>query len=143
MEGKEIVVGLDDTASARAALRWAASQARMTGARLTAVHILDWPVGITAYGTEEEHGLIPTNEVSASYRHGIQGVFDEVRLESGWRLQFGEGETGPVLVEVAQRADMLVIGSRTRARWVEDVAGPVGHYCLSHLPCPLVIIPDA
>jgi nucleotide-binding universal stress UspA family protein len=142
MAGNEIVVGLDDTASARAALQWAATQARLTGDRLTAIHVLDWPVGIATFGTEGEHGFIAANDVSAPYRRGMQRVFDDVRPASGWRLQFAEGETGPVLVEAARSAHLLVIGSRTRARWVEDVAGPVGHYCLSHMRCPLVTIPD-
>jgi nucleotide-binding universal stress UspA family protein len=140
--GNEIVVGLDDTASARAALQWAAKQARLTGDRLTAIHVLDWPVGIATFGTEGEHGFIAADNVSAPYRRGIQRVFDDVQPASAWCLQFAEGETGPVLVEAARSADMLVIGSRTRGRWAEDVAGPVGHYCLSHMRCPLVTIPD-
>jgi nucleotide-binding universal stress UspA family protein len=39
----EIVAGLDDSPSGKAALEWAAQQARSTGAVLRAVHALDWP----------------------------------------------------------------------------------------------------
>jgi nucleotide-binding universal stress UspA family protein len=39
----EIVVGLDDSRSSKAALDWAAEQARSVGAVLRAVHVLDWP----------------------------------------------------------------------------------------------------
>ena len=39
----EIVVGLDDSLSSKAALDWAAEQARSVGAMLRAVHVLDWP----------------------------------------------------------------------------------------------------
>jgi len=46
----EIVVGLDDSPSSRAALDWAAAQARSVGAVLRAVHVLDWPYGLSSAG---------------------------------------------------------------------------------------------
>ena len=46
----EIVVGLDDSPSGKAALDWAAQQARSTGAVLRAVHALDWPYGLSSAG---------------------------------------------------------------------------------------------
>ena len=46
----EIVVGLDDSPSSRAALDWAAEQARGVGAVLRAVHVLDWPYGLSSAG---------------------------------------------------------------------------------------------
>lgn len=46
-----IVVGLDDTPTARAALCWAARHARLTGATVRAVHVIDWPIGIEAFGS--------------------------------------------------------------------------------------------
>ena len=41
--GNEIVAGLDDSPSGKAALDWAAQHARSTSAVLRAVHALDWP----------------------------------------------------------------------------------------------------
>ena len=60
-EPQRIVVGLDDTPTARAALRWAARQARLTGATVRAVHVIDWPIGIEAFGSVEvgEDGRLP------------------------------------------------------------------------------------
>jgi universal stress protein family protein len=45
MTRNEIVVGLDDSPSAKAALRWAAEQAIRKRAALRAIHVLDWPYG--------------------------------------------------------------------------------------------------
>ena len=45
MTRNEIVVGLDDSPSGKAALRWAADQAIRSHAVLRAVHVLDWPHG--------------------------------------------------------------------------------------------------
>ena len=46
----EIVVGLDDSPSGKAALDWAAEQATSVGAPLRAVHVLDWPYGLSSIG---------------------------------------------------------------------------------------------
>jgi nucleotide-binding universal stress UspA family protein len=138
-----IVVGLDDTPTARAALRWAARQARLTGATVRAVHVIDWPIGIEAFGSIEvgEDGHLPEEKVSGPYRRGIRRVFEEASPEPGWQLQFAEGETGQALVAEAVDADLLVIGTRTNPDWTGDVAGPVAHQCLSRMRCPVVAVP--
>jgi nucleotide-binding universal stress UspA family protein len=143
MSASRIVVGIDDTPTARAALRWAAQQARIIGATVRAVHVIDWPIGIEAYGSVEldEDGHLPEEKVSAN-RRGIRRVFEEASPEPGWQLQFAEGETGPVLIAEAADADLLVIGTRTNPDWTTgDVAGPVAHHCLSRTTCPVVTVP--
>ena len=50
-ERDEIVVGLDTSPAANAALRWAAEYARAVGVSLRAVTIVDWPTGMTSEGT--------------------------------------------------------------------------------------------
>jgi nucleotide-binding universal stress UspA family protein len=143
-EPQRIVVGLDDTPTARAALRWAARQARMTGATVRAVHVIDWPIGVEAFGSVEvdEDGHLPEEKIRGTYRRGIRRVFEEAAPEPGWQLQFAEGETGPVLIAEAADADLLVIGTRTTSPdWTGDVAGPVAHHCLSRTTCPVVTVP--
>ena len=44
----EIVVGLDKSPSGPAALKWAAEQPRSLGTGLRAVHVLDWPYGLSS-----------------------------------------------------------------------------------------------
>ena len=43
MTADEIIVGIDDSPSARAALGWAAAYARSTGTALRAIHLVEWP----------------------------------------------------------------------------------------------------
>jgi nucleotide-binding universal stress UspA family protein len=108
------------------------------------VHVIDWPIGIEAYGSVEfdEDGHLPEEKVSATYRRGIRRVFEEASPEPGWQLQFAEGETGPVLIAEATDADLLVIGTRrTPPDWTGDIAGPVAHHCLSRTTCPVVTVP--
>ena len=81
-EPQRIVVGLDDTPTARAALRWAANQARLTGATVRAVHVIDWPIGIEAFGSIEvgEDGRLPEEKVSGPYRRGCDASSRRRRL---------------------------------------------------------------
>jgi nucleotide-binding universal stress UspA family protein len=43
MTADEIIVGIDDSPSARAGLRWAAAHTRSAGTALRAIHVVDWP----------------------------------------------------------------------------------------------------
>jgi hypothetical protein len=45
-----IIVGLDDSPSSRAALRWAAQNALRGGTPLRAIHVLDLPNGMSSVG---------------------------------------------------------------------------------------------
>ena len=142
-EPQRIVVGLDDTPTARAALEWAARHARLTEATVRAVHVIDWPIGIEAFGSVEiaEDGRLPEEKVSPPYRRGIRRVFEEASPEPGWQLQFAEGDAADVLVAEAADANLLVIGTRTNPDWTGDVSGPIAHHCLSHTTCPVVVVP--
>jgi nucleotide-binding universal stress UspA family protein len=44
MTTNDLVVGIDDSAPSRAALRWAADYARRSGLRLRVLHLLAWPL---------------------------------------------------------------------------------------------------
>ena len=71
------------------------------------MHVIDWPIGIEAFGSMEvgEDGLLPEEKISGPYRRGIRRVFEEASPEPGWQLQFAEGDAGPVLV--AESADAI------------------------------------
>ena len=138
-----IVVGLDDSRSARAALHWAAGYARRTGLALRAVHALSWPFGVISPGLEDAEAPrhLSFDEVEAIYRASITAVFDEIHPRPDWLIQFARGDAGPVLVRQSQDATLLVIGTPEHVGLGRLVAGSVGHYCLSHATCPLVAVP--
>jgi nucleotide-binding universal stress UspA family protein len=45
------------------------------------------------------------------------------------------------LIERAEGADLLVVGSRGRGGFSGLVLGSVGQQCAHHTPCPLTIVP--
>jgi nucleotide-binding universal stress UspA family protein len=139
----EIVVGLDNSPSAKAALNWAAEQARSLGAGLRAVHVLDWPYGLSSVGfpAPVNYMDVRREEIEDSYREEINAVFETVSPLPNWILQFASGDTGHILVEQSQDARLLVVGTREHAGLRRLLSGSVSHYCLSHAACPVVALP--
>jgi nucleotide-binding universal stress UspA family protein len=140
---QQIVVGLDDSAPSRAALAWAATQAGATKAVLRAIHVLEWPNGLSRAGFPRPLDLmnVSADELEASYRHAITAIFDGVSPRADWLLQFASGDPGQVLVRQAAKADLLVVGTREHTGVRRLVNGSVSHYCLSHATCPVVAVP--
>jgi hypothetical protein len=92
-----ILVGLDDSAASRAAHRWAAAYAHATGTRLCAVHVLDWPIGLSASAIKSGTRLsVPKQDVAEPYWRGIHSVFDDTNSPQGSTLQFAQGDVGDV-----------------------------------------------
>jgi nucleotide-binding universal stress UspA family protein len=144
MTSSDIVVGIDGSPSSQTALRFAAHLARTTGWGLRAVHVLEWPIGLSGGGsrtgpTETLH--LPNHEVEAAYRNGMTRVFDEARPLEHWQLHFAEGDLAQSLVRLAEDAQLLVIGSRERETSGRALAGGISHYCISHSSRPVVIVP--
>ncbi len=141
----EIVVGLDDSPSSKAALNWAAEQARRLSAVLRAVHVLDWPYGLSSAGFPAPVNFMEVSheELKESYRKAITAVFDAVSPRPDWILQFASGDTGRVLVRQSQDARQLVVGTREHVGLGRLLSGSVSHYCLSHAVCPVVAVPAA
>lgn len=139
----EIVVGLDDSPSGKAALDWAAEQATSVGAALRAVHVLDWPYGLSSIGFPRPVDMMDVSreELDDSYRQAITEVFEAVSPHLDWTLHFASGDTGQVLVQQSKDARLLVVGTREHVGWGRLLSGSVSHYCLSHAACPVVAVP--
>jgi nucleotide-binding universal stress UspA family protein len=136
----EIVVGLDLSVTAQAALAWAAEQARLTGQRVRAIHAMASPATYIATGGSAPLA-VPFESVDDSYREAVKAVFAAVHPEKGWELQFMPNDAGPVLVAESRSASMLVIGTRVHTGLGRFLVGSVSHYCLSHAHCPVLAVP--
>ena len=139
-----IVVGVDGSEGARAALEWAAAEARLRGARLRAVHA--WHLPPAAYGSG---GFVPPvgvtweDDLEEAAKTGLakalgeaSGTLEGIEVEH----RVGEGSAAVVLTEAAADADLLVVGSRGLGGFKELLLGSVGHQCAQQSPCPVVIV---
>lgn len=134
-----IVVGVDDSPAARAAVRWAAQEARQRSARLLLVHVynampaplLAGPVPQQAFNDVRELAQRVTESCAA-----YAGADTEVTTRTV------AGAPGPVLEEISADADLLVVGgSAHHAAPVRLALGSVAQHCVSHARCPVVVVP--
>jgi nucleotide-binding universal stress UspA family protein len=137
-----IVVGVDDSPRARAAVRWAAELARRTGATLTGVHVLQWATAGDPYGySVVSDRLYPDPDaLEPLFRTPSEMSFGEVEPEPGWTLRFAHGYAGHVLVEESKDARMLVVGARVRGGVRRLLTGSVTQYCLRYAACPVISV---
>jgi nucleotide-binding universal stress UspA family protein len=135
-----IVVGVDGSKSAQAALRFALDEARLRGAGVRAVAA--WHVPAAAYGAAFDPALVTGLEPNArgALEHALAAAGEDaagVDVETVVK----EGVPARVLLEEASDADLLVVGSRGLGGFRGLLLGSVGQQCSHHAPCPVVIVP--
>ena len=136
-EQHRIVVGVDGFESSKAALRWAIRQAKLTGAVVEAVTAWHIPVGTSWMPTAD----MPDYQDDASSVL-CEAITEMCTLDPDVQVcpRVVEGRAGQVLVDAAEGADLLVVGSRGHGGLAEALLGSVGQYCVHHAPCPVVIM---
>jgi nucleotide-binding universal stress UspA family protein len=136
-EEHRIVVGVDGFESSKAALRWAIRQAELTGAVVEAVTAWHVPAGTSWLPTAD----MPDYQEDASAI--LAEAIDEMcAIDPDVQVcpRVVEGRAGPVLVDAADGADLLVVGSMGHRGLVETLLGSVGQYCAHNAACPVVIM---
>ncbi|CAM2889393.1 universal stress protein [Prescottella defluvii] len=136
---RPVVVGVDGSELSVRAISTAFRYASVLGASLVAVHA--WGPGRRV----ERHGafrLVDWSAVEAGEQAvvaeslaGHGSAFPDVEVES----ILVQGSAGRVLLEQAQRARMVVVGSRGRSRLTGALLGSTSQNLLHHSPCPVMI----
>jgi len=138
--GGAIVVGVDGSAGAAAALAFALAEGRE---RRCIVQV------VTAWlGSGHLEGTPDADELAGA-RARVQQMQEDVVARC---LEEAEGVpelvrvvvhdyAGRVLVARAGKASMLVVGSGSPSSASPQVLGSVAEYCVRHSPVPVVIIP--
>ena len=137
--GGRIVVGVDGSASSRAALAWAVRQAALTGATVDAVHAWQVPVSY-GYGYAM---ILPVPDLEKIAGKVLDKAVAEVAdLAPGVeiRTMIVEGNPARALLDAAKDADLLVVGSRGHGGFTEALLGSVSQHCVHHADCPVVVI---
>ena len=144
-ESRPVVVGVDGSAAAQAALQWAVEDARRRGCAVEAVSAWHPDYGALIGPVPAEIWREITPEALKSAR---RVVLDEaVAAVTGAgdvevRKVLVEGDARDVLTKAAQGAALLVVGSRGHGTFVGAVLGSVSNYCVHHSPCPVVVVRD-
>ena len=140
MERHQIVVGVEETPSSAAALRWAARFARLTGQTLRVVHTWTLPSG--GMPTAPDPYLVTAiTDARARATRFVEDSLGAEETSVRWVLDVDEGRPGPVLARRSQDASLLVVGTGEHTGVRRLFEGSVSHYCLSHATCPVVAVP--
>jgi nucleotide-binding universal stress UspA family protein len=141
-QARRIVVGVDGSPSSKTALVWALQQAELTGASIEAV--IAWHLPIAAGGIPfepagtmagEDFGQIARMVLTAAITEAVDPA-SAVKISS----TVMEGNAAKILLEAAQGAELLVVGSRGHGGFAGALLGSVSQHCAHHAPCPLVIV---
>ena len=136
-----IVVGVDGSRGAQAALRFALAEAGLRDAAVKAVmawHLPNYggtaglPLPLDVAGIEE------------AYRHDLDAIVDGAApdcADSPIERVLVQGTPAAVLIDAAESASLLVVGTRGRGGFVGLLLGSVSQQVAAHAPCPVVIVP--
>ena len=125
-----------------AALEWAVQEARLRGGSVHAV--MAWH-RIHVYGETLGLGLPHDADEALASAAGVEATWladQTVSLDVPTTWEAVEGHPAWVLVGAAEKADLLVVGSRGHGGFVAMLLGSVSHHVLAHARCPVVVVPD-
>jgi nucleotide-binding universal stress UspA family protein len=139
-----IVVGVDRSEGAKAALRFALDEARLRHVPLHVVHA--WQFDYIGVGGFEGSLPVTGGDLNdyrraaeadlASALNDVVGDVDDVDI----KRSVIQGTASAVLVDESRGADMLVVGSRGHGGFAQLLLGSVSQQCAHHAECPVVIV---
>lgn len=147
----DIVVGVDESSSSQKAVRWAAREARMRNVPLVLVHVKvipDWgPAWLfadpmpaapieTSSALEKSHEKIIAGAIKAIEESSQDGDLPEIKSELVLSAPV------PALVEVSEKAQMVVVGCRSQNALRRILLGSVSSGLIHHARCPVAVIHD-
>ncbi|MES2170025.1 MAG: universal stress protein [Actinomycetota bacterium] len=135
MSPKVIVVGVDGSETSLAALREAASYAKLMSASLRCVTTWNFPAFEEAVGAYD-----PEQDAKEIGREATRAVFGEV--VPPWVTVVAKlGPAGPALVDESENASLLVVGTRGHGAVGRLLLGSVSTHCAERSKCPVLVVP--
>jgi nucleotide-binding universal stress UspA family protein len=139
-----IVVGIDDSDQAAAALRWALAEGVLRRCTVEVVHSWSPPLSALPFGATL---VIPVDEgaIDAAARASVDDLVDSALAEMDEQppevlRTILPGGASTTLVEVSEGADMVVVGSHGRTGLSRLMLGSVAMAVVNHAPCPVVVV---
>ena len=140
--GPSIVVGIDGSDPAMAAVHWAAAEASLRKLPLRVVHAWSIPLPPVAMGPAV---MSPDNTLlQQAAQHVLDHSVEGARASHPDIEVVGELQAGPpasVLLEAAETAVMLVVGTEGVNALSELLLGSISMQCVTHAPCPVAVVP--
>ena len=120
---RRIVVGVDGSSAAGAAVDWACEEATIHGADLWVVHAVD-------SGVERSDAQCLLDLAIAECRERTDSIVVGLLIQ---------GSAGPALIALSRDADLVAIGSRGRSGFKTALFGSVAVTVAEHADCPVAV----
>jgi nucleotide-binding universal stress UspA family protein len=141
-EMNTVIVGVDGSEGAGAALRYAVGEASRRGWKL---HVIcAWEIATTISA-----GVVPAIAVG-DFREIAEKLVEEACSEAArldpeveCEAEAAHGHAPAVLLDAADAGDVIVVGTRGHGGFVGLLIGSVSQQVSHHAPCPVVIVPHA
>jgi nucleotide-binding universal stress UspA family protein len=138
-----IVVGVDGTEGGRRALAWAIRYAAATGADLLVASVYFDP-GHRAGRTPPSRAQWDRQDAFHHLQADLETVLAEVPDRPPIKTAVLPGDViAHTLADLAEDADLLVVGSHGHSAASSRLLGTVSSGCVSSAVCPVVVIPAA
>jgi nucleotide-binding universal stress UspA family protein len=140
IESPRVVVGVDASDAALAAVRWAAREARARHATLELVHVM-------THGTVVASSIyaplpLPTDPAFAAAAEWLTELVASLELgDLRVRHRIETGDPAPALARRAGDADLLVVGAHPRRGVLGLTQGSTADACIRDAACPVVVVP--
>jgi nucleotide-binding universal stress UspA family protein len=137
-----IIVGVDGSEHSRRALEWAVREAALRHAPLTVISVHPalvsyWGAVTLPEGTlDHDQAVQQVQAVVDKAVGGLPGTPPQVTV------QVTPGSPATEIINAAQDADMVVVGTRGAGGFARLRMGSVSSQVAQHAPCPVVVIPD-
>jgi nucleotide-binding universal stress UspA family protein len=139
-----IIVGIDHSDGAKAALRFALEEARLRQATLRAVHAWEFAyLGAPGIEGSLPHPGSEFDALRSAAEAALDATLREVAADAKdveVEHRVLQGRPAAVLVEESRGADLLVVGSRGHGGFAQLLLGSVSQQCAHHAECPVVIV---
>ncbi|HUW02240.1 MAG TPA: universal stress protein [Acidimicrobiales bacterium] len=140
MTHARVVVGVDGSPNSDAALRFAITEARLRGAVLEVV--MAWTLPFTGSGSWDLTQLPDPEPIAASHERLLETMIADVDTEGlEVRPIVVQDDAASHLSELAEGADLLVVGRRGHGGFVGLLLGSVSQKLAAHAPCPVAFVP--
>lgn len=135
-----IVVGVDDTASSRRALAWAAQEALRRNATLRVITAWTWDAveGAPLAAVDPQTMMDCAEQIQQEALEEVLGpLLDGPAVDR----EVVQSTAVDALIEASREADLVVVGTHGRGPVRSFLLGSVSQSVIKHAACPVVVMP--
>lgn len=138
---KQILVPVDFSECSRKALRYALPFARVFGAGISLLHVVETAYVMGEFGAVD-YAAMAADLTTEAERQLCMLATEEIGASAAWKIAVRPGRPATEIVEAARElaADLIVIATHGRTGLQHVLLGSVAENVVRHAPCPVLTV---